>query len=120
MTHDQLRALADKAKYGPPRLLIDDIDKAFIAAASPDVVLALLDTIEAQKASIREAWKAQHHALDVGYKRLEEIEQLRDQLTAMTTARNELAEIAMRAICDVGVLPMTDSRRVEELQTVGK
>ncbi len=46
MDNDKLRALAEAVKNAPPRILIDDIDKAFIAVASPDRVIALLDEIE--------------------------------------------------------------------------
>jgi hypothetical protein len=47
MKLDELERLALAVKNGPPRILINDIDKAYIAALSPDVVLKLLAVAKA-------------------------------------------------------------------------
>lgn len=46
---DDIEAKASAAKRGPPRLLIDDLDKAFIAAVSPNIVIRLIAVARAAK-----------------------------------------------------------------------
>lgn len=67
---------------------------AFIAAANPQTVIALLDEIE----RLREALNDKHSKLQVDANiEREYSNRLRQQLTAMRAARDELAEIAKLA-----------------------
>ncbi len=81
-------------------------DAAFVAAASPDVVLALLDECERLRRD-RDSYA------NSGFER--QLDDARQQLAAVSAARDEACDIADRVVEDNEVL----HDRLEELRKVG-
>lgn len=103
------------AYNGPWRKQADQ-DAAFIAAANPQTVIALLDLVDktVEIASLVELISSERNMVAA------ELLLSQEQLAAMTAARDEACEIAYRAIEDnAAAMPTSASQRIDELRKVG-
>jgi hypothetical protein len=109
--HKSLRslALAQAAPYDP-----STCSDAWVEAASPDVVVGLLDELAAANAEVERLMRFSEDAV-VDYGQLQvRLHETQEQLADVTAAKNEACDIAVLGMRNVG-----ERERIRELRSIG-